>query len=507
MQALPHSDDSERMERLRRRINVALCAVILGGAAGTFVWLILTRPDPGQQARPQQVREVEVATVELCTFDAPVVGHGNVRATSPLKIVPEVGGALVHVHKDLAVGKRIAKGEVLFEIDARSYQAEADAAQSEIKRLEASLAQLRQEELALRERVENARELLALAERNRNREDGLAAENVSTPLERELAQISYLKQKELVLQYENQLAQSPHRISEIEALLEMQRTKLAEAQRRVEKTKIYCPFDARVESVSAAELQVVVVGFAIASLTNLEAMELAVGVDPGDLRWTPAWDYLHDSGTDRSAPPPHATISWTVDDREYRWKGTVARLERLDEVTRTARVVIEITDATDEVTLDGGEIRPALSLGMFCRVEIPATPLENAIVVPRSAVQDAEDGSATKFVWVFQPSDPSSPGEGVLTRRVVPALRTVDNRVLVSYAQADSGIAAATTDLPACELQPGEQIVLSQLPWATEGMRLRRQGANDPASPAALSAGSGNQSALLASGGGFAGIR
>ncbi len=507
MQALSQSDDSEGMERLRRRINVALCAVVLGAAAAACVYLILTRPEPSQHVQTQPVREVEVATVELCTFDAPVIGHGNVRASSPLKIVPEVSGALVYMHKDLAVGKRIAKGEVLFEIDSRSYQAEVDAAQAEIKRLEASLDQLRQEESALRERAANARELLALAERNRDREEGLVAEEVSAPLEREVAQISYLKQKELVLQYENQLAQNPHRIREMEALLEMQRTKLAESQRRLEKTKIYSPFDARVESVAAAEMQVVVVGFAIASLTNLEAMELAIGVDPGDLRWTPAWNYLHDSGTDQSAPPPQATISWTVDDREYRWKGTVARLERLDEVTRTARVVIEITDATDEVTLDSGEIRPVLSLGMFCRVEIPATPLKDAIVVPRSAVQDAGDGSGGKFVWILQPTDPSSPEEGVLTRRTVTALRTVDNRVLVSYAASDCGLGAASAGQPVCELRPGEQIVVSQLPWATDGMRLRRGGVTHSASPVARSAGLRSQPALLASGECFAGMR
>ena len=477
MQASPPSDDSERMERLRKRINAALCTVILGGAALLFVYLVSTRPDPVRQAPPQQVREVEVATVELCTFEAPVVGHGNVRATSPLRIVPEVGGALVQVHKDLAVGKRIAEGEVLFEIDARSYQAEADASQSEIKRLEASLAQLRQEELALRDRVENAHEQLSLATENRVRERDLIAGKATTEVERVAADMAYLKAKELVLQCENQLAQNPHRISEIEALLDMQRIKLAEARRRVEKTRIVCPFDARVESVGATLSQVVVAGVPIAGLTDLETMELAVGVDPSDLRWTPAWNYLEGSA---AAPvePPQARVIWTVDEREYVWSGAITRLERLDEFTRAARVVIEIRNAADEATLENGLVRPALSVGMFCRVEIPAVPLQQAIVVPRSAVQTEGNGGVARFVHVFEPDSQSPDGlEGRLAMRPVELLRVVEDSVLVSHAAPDGDRVprAAAVSTRGSPLQVGELVVLSPLPWAVEGMKLRRQ--------------------------------
>ena len=92
------------MERLRKRINLALCALILVGTLGTSAYLVVTRPEPAQVVRTEPIPEVEVATVELSTFDAPVVGHGNVRAKSPLRIVPEVGGTLKYVHPNLAVG-------------------------------------------------------------------------------------------------------------------------------------------------------------------------------------------------------------------------------------------------------------------------------------------------------------------------------------------------------------------------------------------------------------------
>ena len=310
------------------------------------------------------------------------------------------------MHKDLAVGKQIEEGELLFEIDPRSYQLKVDQAQAEIKRLEAQLSRLREEEVTLQERLVVANELLQLAERNWKRELELEPAKATTEVEVLIAQTAFLRQKEQVLEYESRLAMNPHRIGEVEALLDMQRAELTEARRQVGKTKILCPFDARIESVSAAESQAVIVGCAIATLTNVKVVELAVGLDPGDLQWTRVWEYVRGE-TDESASPPQATIVWSVNDREYTWQGTVARLERLDETTRTARVVIEIKDALKEVILKDGQTRPPLSIGMFCRVEIPAEPLKDALVVPRLAVYDRTDGSASKFVYVYEPDDES----------------------------------------------------------------------------------------------------
>ena len=56
------------MERLRKRINLALCAVILVGTLGTFAYLVVTRPEPAQVVRTEPIPEVEVGDI-LALFD------------------------------------------------------------------------------------------------------------------------------------------------------------------------------------------------------------------------------------------------------------------------------------------------------------------------------------------------------------------------------------------------------------------------------------------------------
>ena len=241
------------MEAYRRKINAVLgfALVVVAGAVATY--LVITKPEPARRDLAAWVPEVELYPVCLQTFDAPVVGHGTVRAKSPLRIVPEVSGSLIYVNKDLAVGKQIEEGELLFEIDPRAYQLQVDQAQAEIKRLEAQLSRLREEEVTLQERLCVAEELLQLAERNWKRELELEPGKGTTEVELLIAQTAFLRQKEQVPEYESRLAMNPHRIGEVEALLDMQRAELAGARRQVGKTKIFCPFDARIESISAAQ--------------------------------------------------------------------------------------------------------------------------------------------------------------------------------------------------------------------------------------------------------------
>ncbi len=467
------------MDKYRRRINAALGVTTLVGAGLFTQHLLATRPEPPRRDQAALVPEVDLYPVELTTFKAPVVGHGTVRAKNPLDIVPEVGGALVYVNENLAVGKQIKKGDLLFEIDDHTYRLRVAQAEAEIRGLEAQLARQKKEQLNLAKRLAVAQDLLTQAEKNVERERGLLDDAAGAPVEVEQAENAALKQRDVVLGYQAQVETAPHVIDETQALIDLKKSQLEEARRQVAKTKIFCPFDARVEAISAAASEVVIVGFSIATLTNMESLELPVGLEPSDLQWTRVWEFVR-NGRDEGEEPPRAKVTWTVNDREYYWHGTVARLERVDEVTRTARVVIEIDDVGEHKTMNNGQVRPPLPVGVFCRVEIPAEPLANAMVVPRSALQDPTDGSAAKYVYVFEPEAESAEGlEGRLAMRHVPVLRSVNDQVLVSFDRSQLAAPLPEVDLASarCELQPGDEIILSPLPWAVEGMKLRRRDA------------------------------
>jgi hypothetical protein len=203
----------------------------------------------------------------------------------------------------------------------------------------------------------------------------------------------------------------------------------------------------------------------------MEAFEIPAVIDPRDLRWTDRRAYARLFGDDIGAPP-EVKVTWTMLGERLSWSGQVTRLQRHDEATRTARVVVEVKN----IEFGNGEIddpsRPTLAIGMFCRAEIPAEPLEDALVVPRSAIVSDE------VVYVFVPDGGPDSSIGHLESRRVPLLRTVGDDVLIAFDGDEEFSSQDTDDAPArCELQPNELVIASPLPRAVNGMRLIRRSA------------------------------
>ena len=108
---------------------------------------------------------------------------------------------------------------------------------------------------------------------------------------------------------------------------------------------------------------------------------------------------------------------------------------------------------------------------MFCAAEIPAEPLNDALVLPRSAIHE------DNVVYVFEP-DAASPGalSGRLGARSVPMLRSVGNEVLVDFTdRGEHERLPAARALARCELQAGDFVIVSPLPRPVVGMKLRRR--------------------------------
>jgi len=451
------------MERLRKRINLCLSAALVVGGGVICAWLIWTRPAAPTRAHINRIPEVSTIPVVARLAGSPIIGHGTVRPKKQVDIIPQVNGKLLRVHPDLATGKIIPKGDLLFEIDATMYETRVRQVEAEIRGLEGELGRHDQELANIEERLVNARQMLEIEAHDLETSRHLCeAENVGTSRDVDLAMQKYLRQKDIVTELENRKAMIPHLRLQTLAQLDAARARLDQCRQDLANTKIFCPFKARVEVVQANESQVVNAFFSIARLTDMEAFEISVGIDPRELHWLDESvqpDAL-EAGDDR--PRPHVVVRWGMRGQEYRWLGEVTRFERVDEATRTARMVVEVRDVDMKATVSNGDgdFGPALSIGMFCRTELPARPLSDALLVPRHAVYD------NRWVYVFEPDAASSdPRLGSLARRRVPMLRAIGDDVLVDY------VGRAGTEV--CELHPGEQVVTSLLLKPVVGMRVR----------------------------------
>jgi hypothetical protein len=414
---------------------------------------------------------VAVQTVVPRTAVIPVVGYGTVRPKNQIQIVPQVSGELVFSHPDLAEGKIIAKGEVLFELDPSVYRARVQQAEAEVRALEATLARHDQEMVNLDARITLAEEMLAIDERDYlTSKQLLENERVGTLQGLDASHQKYLQRQDLVVQLKNQRATAPHLKRETQAGLDAARARLMQAQYDLQHTRIHCPFTARVDAVKAHQSQMVTAHLSIATLTDMEAFEIPISVDPRDLRWLHREVRLQALGQGSTQRPPAVKIAWSVPGQDAHWRGRVARFERMDEVTRTARMIVEIggSDIAVGPFLWSHDAVPAISIGMHCRAELPAEPLAEAVLVPWHAIHE------DRWVYVFEPAaDGAEPGLGHLGRRDVCILRTVGDQALVDYDGHD--------DPHQNSLRPGEQLVVSRLADPVDGMQVTLQRSLNPA--------------------------
>jgi hypothetical protein len=99
---------------------------------------------------------------------------------------------------------------------------------------------------------------------------------------------------------------------------------------------------------------------------------------------------------------------------------------------------------------------------MHCRAELPAEPLEDAVLIPWHAIHE------DRWVYVYEPaSDGVDQGLGRLGRREVNMLRMVGDEVLVDYRGRD--------DPHGRQLKSGDQLVVSRLADPVVGMQVALQ--------------------------------
>jgi multidrug efflux pump subunit AcrA (membrane-fusion protein) len=416
-------DATVKLDWIRWSIQAALAATAVTAGAVAFYYFLQTKPRPLENARFDRVPEVAVRTVAPLVEKTPVLGHGTVRPKSQINIVPQVSGTLTYVHPELAQGRIVPKDAVLFQIDKSTYEARVQQAQGEVKALEAALARHDQESENLAGQIETASQLLAIDENEfQTSKELFEVEKVGTRRELDVIHQRVVRQKSAFLELESKQAMIPHLRLETLAQLESAKARRNQAQFDLNATTIVCPFEARVESIAAHNAQFVTAHLSIATLTDVEAFEISVGIDPRDLRWLEASARPEALGHPdaAAAEPQNVTVRWSLRGQDFSWKGRVTRFEKVDEATRTARMVVEVRRADIVAAYkEGDALSTSLSIGMFCTAELPSAVLSDAIRIPRHAIYEDQ------WVYVFVP-DAGAPAakEGTLERRRVPMLRS-----------------------------------------------------------------------------------
>jgi len=372
--------------------TLAACAVILVASLGGMMALATLKRPPAEAKVSETPLPVEV--LEVAARDVPVVltEQGQVRALNVVPVAPEVAGVIVEVHPNLEVGAVIPKGEALFLIDPRTYEAAVDEAEAGTAQLESSVSMLRismANDTARLDTIKRSRDLTKAEFERKTRL--FEQDQVGSLSLVEATEQAYNQAKDLVDQLERQLAVYPIQIREAESALASMMARRDTARINLERTRVPAPFNARVKQQAVEAGQYVAPGVPVATLADDSILEISVPMDSRDAqRWL---RFNGNRAVDGSAwfadvEPVTCRIRWTEDlDGDHVWEGTLDRVEMFDAQSRKVYVAVRVAG---ENALSKDADRLPLVDGMFCSVEIPGRILEGVYELPEWAVSYEE---------------------------------------------------------------------------------------------------------------------
>jgi RND family efflux transporter MFP subunit len=377
---------------------LALVAGAVGAAA-----LIQTGPTIENRDRPTPVPLVRTVTAEPRDFEHRVVTHGTVEPRTESELVAEVSGRIEWLAPSFASGGFFKAGEPLVRIEAGDYQ-------TALTRRRAAVTRTRSE--------------LARARKELERQQRLADSNVAS---------------------DSRLDDAENGEKVASAALIEARAELEQAQRDLARTEISASFDGRVRNEKADVGQFVSRGTSVGTVYAVDFAEVRLPVPDSELAYLEL-PHLYESDN-ANGPGPAVEIRADFAGARHSWHGVVVRTEgEIDPRTRMVYVVARIEKPYARTDHN----RPPLAAGLFVEATISGRVDHNVVVLPRSALRDADR------VLIVD-------AESRLRWRDVQVLRTDREYVIIS-----DGIAA------------GERICISTLESVVDGMHVRTEPTEAP---------------------------
>ena len=292
---------------------------------------------------PPNVTVVKAQQKEVTEWDEYT---GRLAAVDEVEVRAQVSGYLESIHfKD---GQMVKKGDLLFVIDPRPYQAVLDRANAQIKQAEAGLA---------------------LADANLKRTQELASKKV-------------VASSDLDDQRSKQL--------EAAAALQVAQAEVTSAQLNLDFTRINAPVSGRIDRHLVSEGNLISGGSANSTLlTTIVSLDPIQAYFEADEQAYLKYTRLDRSGTRQSSRDVANPVKLALSDEEgFPHLGKMDFVQnRIDENTATVqgRAIFQNPDLV-------------LTPGQFVRLRLLGTPPHPAILIPDQAIVSDQ---SQKFVWVI----------------------------------------------------------------------------------------------------------
>ena len=422
--------------------SLVLSVVSLGLAVTVFGFLASLMPEPTRRDRPEKIYNVEVYDVESSDVQEVISAFGTARADREVVISAQVTGEIVTIHPRLYVGQGVfppsvavgkrgesveQSGDLLVQIDPRSYEERAIQAESRLKEDQAELRRLDREEKNVQRLLTTAKADYAVSQREFNKVQKLFEDRVSAESEVNRARLELQVFEAKVVSLENDLDLIPVRRDALLQREETHRTDLKIARLDLQHTEVRPPFAGVISEVNVELGQFLRVGEPIVSLVDNSRVEI-----PLSMRLN---DYAKLAPRVKNGERLRVELAEN-ETAPARWKGEVVRMAPLaDESTRTVEVYVIVENNEQEV--------PLLP-GTFVHARIDGPVLNDVTIVPRDAILNGR---------LYVAANGSTETRAAKIKQTLQSLAVIDGTV-----------------------KPGEAVILTNLDVIYNGAKVQVQG-------------------------------
>ena len=330
--------------------------------------------------------QVEKAKVRLLKMS--IAGYGRAQSKESWQAIAEVSGRVIYRHPELEKGRMLPAGTVALKIDPVDYQLKLAQAESDLKSAiaDADRIALNKNRYALSLALEQNR--LSIIEQEYNRKNGLLNKGSISQSAVEQEQSNVFAQQEKVLDLETSLKLIPNDINVAEARIQVNQSRVKEAERKLAKTNIVMPFNARITQVNAVLEQVINQQSVLLKANHLGAMEINAQFAIADMK-----QLIRQTASANLSPGDEfpdikrlnlqAIIKLYSGDESHQWSGTVTRVsDSIDPQGNTIGLIIEMQN--DWQNFDPLKNTPVMN-DMFLEVNVIASS-KAVLSVPTMAV-------------------------------------------------------------------------------------------------------------------------
>lgn len=324
-------------------IRISLPISILGIAIFLGWYLIATKPEPRQRPTRSIIPEVDVVVAKPKGYTVTLKSQGTVRARTQSALATEVRGRIISISPSFREGGFFEEDDILLKIDPSDYAMELTVAESTLvqRELEAEEQKARYEQAQL----------------------DLERLNLGAP--------SPLARREPYYQL-------------AKARVAAAQSKVANARKNLERTRIRAPFAGRVLTKNVDVGQFVSQGIQLARIYAVDFAEVRLPLTESQLQYLDLDEVYRGENPD-FPDGPMVMLKHTAARTTYQWEGRIVRAEgSIDTRSRQLFVIAQVRNPYGRTASKN----PPLKVGTFVLAEITGKTLAEVFVLPRKLLKE-----------------------------------------------------------------------------------------------------------------------